>query len=293
MEKIKVIHRNKKGKILLEEEIYVPKYEYHEYDVNIIRNCKELSKLIDSPGILIKEAINKEEYKNHLREGVKYFCENNKLKFKQFFDGDLPIVLPSTHPLYEIELAYTLIMTDENKISQLLEYQNEKYCGNHNGNEDFTGLIEFSVYKLVKIHSPLVDNGKRLEKIMHWVDNKKIQQTQLNSGNKTPKEPETFPEFLKIKNNDDRIAFAEKIKEEFIGSIGIDIALMLAALEKLELLVITTRNKKYLYIAVRKYFGHSIGTDESINRPLRIVRTKKETEPKVDSTMTMILKTSF
>lgn len=273
MKKVQVNYKKKKGKILDTWEVEVRKYERHEYDVDLIRNQKELVQIIENSGNILKDETTIKKFKELLMESINYFRELNVIEIKKkkaslfdyYFDHNLPIIVQSHMPPYEMQLAMMLIWFDTNKIGRLLDYQLEQHNTREGDRNDFIGQIEYAIYDLVKRFSPYCGNEKRLEKIMAWVEEKRNQTIRPKSLDNPSKKNKTFLEFLEDIDGIDKMIFAEKLKQAFSGEKGKSIAMMILALDAMRALFIVDKKRKEMYRAIAEYFGHKIGADSTLN----------------------------
>jgi len=165
-----------------------PEVSRHIYDIDsfeILDNLKlKLSNNISFLPAHLKDfeflKINESVLIKQMKEsGIKY---NSHKKHRNF-------ILPSSWNCYYIYLGYKILCIDVNRIEALLNFQSERYEGNHYGAADnFIGLVEFTLYQFVSTMN-FFKEDERLEKIMNWVKEcRKLSLTKSTLKNKKSKE---------------------------------------------------------------------------------------------------------
>ena len=118
-----------------------------------------------------------------------------------------------------------------------------------------------TMYELKKTYDILLpmEGFPRMNK---YFDNVDVSKFQIDNALTEPLKKKSFIDYI---NHEKPELFAQKLKEEFAGSIGKEIALMIYVIRDH---LIGHIVKKAFYRAMAEYFGATVGSDTSINKVL-------------------------
>lgn len=147
-----------------------PIFVTHVYDIDFF---EILDKLKDRYTTNCKLIANYQASLASLKELEENYVKSKKLegKYLKIEKRFRHYVMPSSDILYPTMLAFKLIVSDPHKIQAILSYQSVLFSGNYYADKDnFIGLVEFNIYKLVK-SADFLNESIRLDKIANWLEN--------------------------------------------------------------------------------------------------------------------------
>jgi len=144
------------------------------YDIDLISFFKHYEVEINKVKIIYRNK-KSEYFINLVKFPIDQYCKSKRINFKNRIQI---IVTPKDDGAYRYFLGLSLIFYDKYKIGPYLNYHENLYDEYYkliksSDKEPFVGIVEFFLTELVKYASPF-DNSKRLDRIMQWVELKKV-----------------------------------------------------------------------------------------------------------------------
>jgi hypothetical protein len=140
-------------------------FKKHEYDIDLIEVFRSLEELTQTAAKLLKPKFARERYLQTIKGLIESHCRDIGMDAVNIFRQGYLIISP-LDGLYEFALALEIIRRDFHKLKAFLAAQQEKYTDAFG----FLNLLEFRVYDLLDLHSPLANNSKRQAFLMKWVE---------------------------------------------------------------------------------------------------------------------------
>ena len=139
-------------------------YVQHVYDIELVALTNKVHSVVENKNFWPKDGRTAEDY------GLSFAVTLNEYCISENVDQTSPILgVNPTANFYGTFLAFSLCFVELPRIGSFLDYQKNFFKGNYYAPaENFTGLLEFLVYRQVQNIS-LTSTTHRLKAIMNWI----------------------------------------------------------------------------------------------------------------------------